>query len=78
MAQLERVPYLVFYQLVVANYGAFASSGDSEIFGSSALGIPRDQYYQALCAMADEIGGSEDTSCVYLAIRRLRVCREAS
>jgi hypothetical protein len=62
-AQLERVPYLVLYQVAVVNYGEFASPEDAEIFGSSALGISKDQYYQALCAMADEIGGSGETGC---------------
>jgi len=54
--QLGRVPYLVLYQLVLVNYGEFASADDAEIFGSHALGISSDEYYEALCAMADEIG----------------------
>ena len=56
MTQLERVPYLVLYQLVLVNYGEFASAEDAEIFGASALGISKDEYYEALCEMADEIG----------------------
>ncbi len=63
MAQLERVPYLVLYQLVVVNYGEFASPQDAELFGLNALGLSRDQYYQALCAMADEIGGCREPAC---------------
>ena len=31
MAQLERVPYLALYQLVVVNYGEFASPQDAEL-----------------------------------------------
>ena len=54
--QLSRVPNLVLYQLVLVNYGDFASSDDAEIFGANALGIPKDDYYKALCDMADEIG----------------------
>ncbi len=54
--QLDRVPYLVLYQLVLVNYGDFASADDAEIFGSHALGISTDEYYTALCRMADEIG----------------------
>lgn len=55
MTQLERVPYLVLYQLVVANYGAFASADDAETFGASVLGLSKDDYYRALCEMADEL-----------------------
>lgn len=57
MTQLARVPYLVLYQLVVVNYGEFASPDDAETFGASALGISKDEYYAALCEMADNIGG---------------------
>ena len=57
MTQLERVPYLVFYQLVLVNYGAFASPDDAETFGATALGLSKDEYYQALCEMADALGG---------------------
>ena len=54
--QLSRVPYLILYQLVLVNYGDFASSDDAEIFGANALGISKEDYYNALCDMADEIG----------------------
>jgi hypothetical protein len=57
LAQLDQVPSLVLYQLVLVNYGEFASADDAETFGASALGISRDEYYQTLCEMADEIGG---------------------
>jgi hypothetical protein len=53
--QLNRMPYLALYQLVLVNYGEFASADDAEIFGSHALGISTDEYYETLCAMADEI-----------------------
>jgi hypothetical protein len=53
--QLERVPYLVLYQLVLVNYGEFASPEDAETFGASVLGLPAEDYYRALCEMADEI-----------------------
>lgn len=57
MTQLERVPHLVLYQLVLVNYGAFAAPEDAETFGANALGISPDAYYATLCEMADEIGG---------------------
>jgi hypothetical protein len=53
--QVPRVPYLVLYQLVLVNYGEFASAEDAELFGAHSLGLPREEYYRALCAMADEI-----------------------
>lgn len=53
MTQLDRVAHLALYQLVVVNYGEFASSDDAEIFGAAALGISREQYYQGLCEMTD-------------------------
>jgi hypothetical protein len=51
--QMERVAHLVLYQLVVVNYGEFASSEDAEVFGAAALGISTQEYYQSLCEMAD-------------------------
>lgn len=59
LMQLERVPYLVLYQLVLVNYGEFASVEDAETFGASALGISKDAYYRALCEMADQLRGCE-------------------
>jgi len=57
MTQLQRVPYLVLYQLVLVNYGEFASSDDAEAFGAAALNLSTDDYYQTLCDMAESIGG---------------------
>jgi hypothetical protein len=59
MMRLDRVPYLVLYQLVLANYGDFACADDAETFGASVLGLSKDDYYRALCEIADEIGGSQ-------------------
>lgn len=57
LLQLEKVPYLVYYHLVVVNYGVFASPDDAETFGAAALGLMREEYYEALCALADQISG---------------------
>jgi hypothetical protein len=56
MTQLEQVPLLVLYQLVLVNYGGFASPDDAETFGAAALGLARDEYYGSLCRLADELG----------------------
>lgn len=55
MTQPEVVPYLVLYQLVLVNYGPFASADDAETFGAAALGLSKDEYYEALCKLADQI-----------------------
>jgi hypothetical protein len=55
MTQPQQAAYLVLYQLVVVNYGEFASPDDAELFGASVLGISRDEYYNTLCGMADQI-----------------------
>jgi hypothetical protein len=55
MTQLERMPVLVLYQLVLVNYGEFASPDDAETFGASALGLSKDEYYSALCEISDSI-----------------------
>jgi hypothetical protein len=57
MMQLEQVPLLALYQLVLVNYGAFAAPEDAETFGAAALGLGRDEYYEALCRLADELEG---------------------
>ena len=59
MTQLESVPGLVLYQLVLVNYGEFAAPEDAEAFGAAALGLSKDDYYQALCEMTDQVGGCE-------------------
>jgi len=57
MTQLDQVPSLVLYQLVLVNYGEFASPDDAESFGAAALGIDKEDYYRALCELTDQIGG---------------------
>ena len=53
--QREHVPHLVLYQLVLVNYGPFATADDAETFGATALGLSRDEYYAKLCELADQI-----------------------
>ena len=58
MTQLDQVPLLVLYQLVLVNYGAFAGPEDAEVFGAAALGLDREEYYQALCRLTDGLPGT--------------------
>lgn len=60
MLQLPRVPHLALYQLVAVNYGEFASADDAETFGAAALGLSRDEYYDLLCGLADQLCGNAD------------------
>lgn len=55
LTQPEKIPYLVLYQLVLVNYGDFASPDDAETFGACALGMSNDEYYGTLCELADEL-----------------------
>jgi hypothetical protein len=57
--QLSQVPHLVLYQLVLVNYGEFATADDAETFGAGALGISKDEYYARLCGLAAQLGGCE-------------------
>jgi hypothetical protein len=60
MTQLPDVPALVLYQLVLVNYGEFASADDALTFGAAALGLAEDAYHERLCELAEPLG---DCSC---------------
>ena len=60
---LERVAYLVLYQLVLVNYGPFASPDDAETFAASTLGLSKECYYKELCALADAVADGSSCSC---------------
>lgn len=60
LTQIPKLKYLVYYQLVVVNYGVFASSQDAETFGAAALGLTADEYYDELCDLADLLGSGID------------------
>jgi hypothetical protein len=55
MTELQQVALLVLYQLVIVNYGEFASADDAESFGAAVLGLSKDEYYHELCELADQI-----------------------
>jgi len=58
MMQLDRIAHLALYQLILVNYGEFASPDDAETFGASALGLSKEEYYRRLCELSDEIAPS--------------------
>ena len=55
MTQLPAVPAIVLYQLVLVNYGEFASPEDAETFGAAALGLSKNEYYDLMCGVADDL-----------------------
>ena len=55
MTQLPDVAALVLYQLVLVNYGEFASADDALTFGAAALGLTEDAYYDRLCELMEPI-----------------------
>ncbi|MGZ4961499.1 MAG: hypothetical protein ACXWKG_11415 [Limisphaerales bacterium] len=55
MTRLKEVPAVVLYQLVLVNYGEFASAEDAEVFGANALGMSKEEYYNLLCGIADQV-----------------------
>jgi len=58
LGQLELVPQMALYQLTAVNYGDFASPDDAETFGAAALGMEKEDYYDALCGLADQLGAT--------------------
>jgi len=53
--RLDDIPALVFYHLVVINYGDIVTHDEAEVFGATALGIKQEEYYQFLCRLTDAI-----------------------
>jgi len=49
------LPALILYHLVVVNYGDFATAADAEVFGSTVLGLDREEYYSLLCDLTDQL-----------------------
>ncbi|MBI5691890.1 MAG: hypothetical protein HZC55_17555 [Verrucomicrobia bacterium] len=46
---------VVLYQLVLVNYGEFASAHEAESYGAAALGLTRDEYYDWMCRLAERV-----------------------
>lgn len=51
----EAWPFLIAYHLPVINYGEIVTPEDCERFAASLLGMDQEQYYAALCELADSI-----------------------
>ena len=55
----DALPLLIAYHLVRINYGEIAGSREAESFGAALLGLGVEEYYQAVCALADELYAHE-------------------
>jgi len=63
--RLDDLPRLIAYHIPAVNYGDVVTEEDAEVFAATLLGEDRDEYYERLCALADELPmttGEEDQS----------------
>ncbi len=51
----DALPLLVAYHLVRVNYGEIATREEAEVFGATLLGMEVNDYYAAICRLADEL-----------------------
>ena len=54
------LPLLVAYHIASINYVDVVTHRECELYGAALLGRPVDDYYQRLCAMADELPHAPD------------------
>jgi hypothetical protein len=52
----EDLPLLAAYHVVAINWLDVASHEEAELYGAALLGLEVDEYYERLCALADEVG----------------------
>ncbi|RMF75546.1 MAG: hypothetical protein D6744_13335 [Planctomycetota bacterium] len=60
--RVDVLPLLVAYHLVCVNYGDIVTHEQAECFGATLLGIDVDEYYERLCALADEIAPADPSA----------------
>jgi hypothetical protein len=48
-------PSVIAYYIPSINYGEIAGPTEAECFGATLLGTPVEDYYQALCTLADAL-----------------------
>ena len=53
-------PLLIAYHVPAVNYGDITEPEDCEAFGAALLGMGVEEYYGALCGLADELGGGHE------------------
>ncbi len=58
--QPDAWPLIIPYYIPCVNYGEIVSEEECEFYGASLLGLERENYYQALCELADSIPDVSD------------------
>jgi len=51
----DLIPFLIAYYIPSVNYGEVASHVEAEVFGSTLVGVDREEYYKILCSVADSV-----------------------
>lgn len=54
----ELLPLLIAYYIPSVNYGDVATHVEAELYGATLLALDAEEYYQRLCAAADQRRGS--------------------
>jgi hypothetical protein len=54
-SRLESWPLVIAYHIAPVNYGDIADAEDCELLGSALLGLSVEEYYRALCDIADAL-----------------------
>ncbi|MBM4108748.1 MAG: hypothetical protein FJ255_08040 [Phycisphaerae bacterium] len=55
----DAVPMLAAYHIPTINYGEIVGPAEAELFGAALVGMPPDEYYSALCELADMLEDGE-------------------
>ncbi len=49
----DAVPLLGAYHIPTINYGEIVGPAEAELFGAALVGLPTEEYYRAICELAD-------------------------
>jgi hypothetical protein len=60
----EALPALIAYHVPSINYLDVVTGREAELFGAALLGLEIDDYYQRICALADELGAPAEATTV--------------
>lgn len=58
----DLLPLAVAYMIPLINYGDLITDAHCRGYGATLLGLMEDEYYEALCRMADVVGAEARTS----------------
>jgi hypothetical protein len=52
----DLLPLAVAYMIPLINYGDIVSDEHCRLFGATLMGLTEEEYYEAICRLADEVG----------------------